>query len=83
MKPHTDKVVMIVALTEKNLIATGSIDKTMFFFAFVTTEKGIDMDPIRCIKLDYVSINFEFIKPMVRFGVKWLNSDWLSLSRDA
>ena len=51
-----------------NLIVTGGTDKTMFFFKFVTTEKGIDMNPIRCIKLDEVAINFEWVSNGVRQG---------------
>ena len=65
VKPHTDKVTMVSMVSEKNLIVTGSTDKTLFFFKFVTTDKGIDMDPIRCIQLDYVAINFEWISTQV------------------
>ena len=52
---------MIAMIPAINLIVTGGTDKTMFFFKFVTTEKGIDMNPIRCIKLDEVAINFEWV----------------------
>ena len=51
----------IAMIPSINLIVTGGTDKTMFFFKFVTNEKGIDMNPIRCIKLDEVAINFEWV----------------------
>ena len=59
---------MIAMIPAINLIVTGGTDKTMFFFKFVTTEKGIDMNPIRCIKLDEVAINFEWVSYGVRIS---------------
>ena len=67
VKPHTDKVTMVSMLPENNLIVTGSTDKTLFFFKFATSDKGIDMDPIRCVKLDDVAINFEWMSSEVYF----------------
>jgi len=61
VKPHTSKVSMMVMEPRMNLIITGSDDKSLFFFKFHTSEKGIDMDPIRCVTLDYVAINFEWL----------------------
>ena len=52
---------MVSLQTEANLIVTGSEDRTLFFFRFVTTDHGIEMDPIRCITLEHVAINFEWI----------------------
>ena len=66
VKPHTDKVTMVSLQTEANLIVTGSQDCTLFFFRFVTSDRGIDMDPIRCITLEHVAINFEWISLQVR-----------------
>ena len=51
---------------QMNLIITGSEDKSLFFFKFITNEKGIDMNPIRSVKLDYVAINFEWLSYEVR-----------------
>ena len=67
VKPHNDKVTMVATLIETSLIVTGSVDKTLFFFKFVTTDKGIDMDPIRCVKLENIAINFEWISSKVLF----------------
>lgn len=61
---------MVATLIETNLIVTGSVDKTLFFFKFVTTDKGIDMDPIRCVKLEDIAINFEWISSQVAFGIQ-------------
>ena len=66
VKPHTSKVSMMVMEPRMNLIITGSDDKSLFFFKFHTSEKGIDMDPIRCVTLDYVAINFEWLSNEVK-----------------
>ena len=65
VKPHTEKVTMVSLQTEANLIVTASQDCTLFFFRFATTDRGIDMDPIRCITLEHVAINFEWISLQV------------------
>ena len=56
---------MLSMVPETNLIVTGSEDRSLFFFKFVTSDSGIDMDPIRCIKLDHVAINFEWMSSKV------------------
>ena len=66
VKPHTMKVCLLVMDPLKNLIITGSEDKSLFFFKFLTSDKGIDMDPIRCVTLDFVAINFEWLSSKVR-----------------
>ena len=65
VKPHTEKVTMVSLQTEASLIVTASQDCTLFFFRFATTDRGIDMDPIRCITLEHVAINFEWISLQV------------------
>ena len=60
------KVSMMIMEPQMNLIITGSEDKSLFFFKFITNEKGIDMNPIRSVKLDYVAINFEWLSYEVR-----------------
>ena len=65
VKPHTMKVSLLVMDPLKNLIITGSEDKSLFFFKFLTSDKGIDMDPIRCVTLDFVAINFEWLSSKV------------------
>ena len=60
------KVSMMIMEPQMNLIITGSEDKSLFFFKFITNEKGIDMNPIRSVKLDYVAINFEWLSFEVR-----------------
>ena len=59
------KVSLLVMDPLKNLIITGSEDKSLFFFKFLTSDKGIDMDPIRCVTLDFVAINFEWLSSKV------------------
>ena len=66
VKPHTMKVCLLVMDPLKNLIITGSEDKSLFFFKFLTSDKGFDMDPIRCVTLDFVAINFEWLSSKVR-----------------
>ena len=60
---------MVSMVPEINLIVTGSEDKALFFFKFVTSESGIKMDPIRCITLDQVVVNFEWMSTQVLIDV--------------
>ena len=71
VKPHTSKVTMTVMLPDLKLIVTGSEDQTLFFFQFVTNDKGIAMDPIRCVRLDHAAINFEWIGVSYINGIFW------------
>ena len=64
---------MMVMEPRMNLIITGSDDKSLFFFKFHTSEKGIDMDPIRCVTLDYVAINFEWLSNEVKILIHGKN----------
>jgi hypothetical protein len=68
VKPHTKKVSMLVMLPEMGLIITGSEDKSLFFFKFVTNESGINMDPIRCITLENAAINFQWLSQQVHWN---------------
>ena len=63
------KVSLLVMDPLKNLIITGSEDKSLFFFKFLTSDKGIDMDPIRCVTLDFVAINFEWLSSKVNISI--------------
>jgi hypothetical protein len=70
----------IAMIPSINLIVTGATDKTMFFFKFVTSDKGIDMNPIRCIKLDEVAINFEWVSYGVRISYFLLSANGVGYS---
>ena len=63
---------MVVMVPQMHLIVTSSEDKVLFFFKFLTTDKGIKMDPLRCIIMPHVTINLQWIPVSeVRLAEEW------------
>ena len=61
VKPHTDRVCNIVTCATHGLIVTLSDDKTIFFFKFESSEKGVTIRPIRSVNIPDVALNIQFL----------------------
>ena len=61
VKPHTDRVRDVVMCATHGLIVTLSDDKTIFFFKFESTDKGVYINPIRSVNIPEVAINIQFL----------------------
>ncbi len=61
VKPHTDRVCNVVTCTSYSLIVTLSEDKTIFFFKFESSDKGVHMKPIRSVTIPEIALNIQFL----------------------
>jgi hypothetical protein len=61
VKPHTDRVCNVVTCATHGLIVTLSDDKTIFFFKFESTDKGVCIKPIRSVNIPEIAINIQFL----------------------